>query len=171
MKEYICSDGNPVIDGYCYGTIVRNYKEPFLKRKGVFSWREVPPFIELYAARTINGELCLQPVMMDYPDCYEQFSPIPIDKVDLKKFIAIDLTAFKGRLRRGSMRYKDRNGIPILAGMCVGDEGGGNEVVDRKGVLCLNILEDYIPLSEINLKTVRVYVIPLKLYTEGNKNE
>lgn len=165
MKEYICSDGNPVIENYCYGAITKDYRDPYTRCI-------VPPFIELYAARAINGELCLQDVTMDYPDCYEQFSPVPVRKIDLSKLFAIDLTSFKKKLKRGSMKYKDRDGMPILAGMCVCDQTCGLPVVERKGILYLNFANsDYVPLSKINLKKLRVYSIPLKLYTEGNKNE
>lgn len=176
MKEYICGDGIPVIENYVYGNIVRNHKEPFAIRKGVFSLREEPPFIELYAARTLNGELCLQPLMQDYPDFYEQYPPKPVREIDLSKFFAIDLKAFKKKLKRGSMRYKDQNGMPILEGVDLCDRGGSNRVGKRNGKLGLlqeSIVwneEWFMPLDELNLKELTVHNIPLKLYVEGNKN-
>lgn len=145
MKKYICSDGNIIRDGYCYGAIVRDYKDPYT---GCIEM----PFIELYAARTINGEFVLQCVTMDYPELYKQYPILPIDKVDLKKIFAIDLIAFKKKLKRGSMRYKDRDGIPILAGMCICDENGGNPIVEIEGELFLDVAHRYISLDKINVK-------------------
>lgn len=176
MKEYFCGDGNPVLKNYCYGAIIKGHKEPCLLGEGV-GLKIEPDFIELFAARNVNGELCLQPLMFDYPDMYEQYPPCPVEKVDLKKLFAIDLNAFKKKLKRGSMKYKDKNGIPILAGMYVSTGSGGNLVIEKKGVLCLNFgsyLDDelnYAPLSEMNCKEWQVHCIPLKLYTEGNKSD